>query len=192
MHLDKFNYKIPNDLIAIYPRKPRDSSKIVIVEKNFKIKNFYEIVDFLNPYDALVFNDTKVIRARLDGYICQGKISVNLNRHIKNKNVLWTAFIKSNKKPKKNDVIKFSSNFFAIIIDIIQNNHTKEYLLSFECNQKTFIKNLDLFGKVPLPPYINKKRVNKFSDLEDYQSVLAKKKEQLQHQQLVCILQENY
>tara|TARA_B100000686_G_C16783298_1_gene973456 strand:- start:2050 stop:3099 length:1050 start_codon:yes stop_codon:yes gene_type:complete len=175
MHLDQFNYKIPNDLIAIYPIKPRDSSKIVIVEKNFKIKNFYEIVNFLNPNDALVFNNTKVIKARLDGFISQGKISVNLNRQIKNKNVLWTAFIKSNKKPRKKDVIRFSKNFYAIIIDIIQNNNTKEYLLSFECSHKTFKKNLDIFGKVPLPPYINKKRVDAFSDLEDYQSILAKK-----------------
>ena len=69
MIIDKLDYKLPKDLIALYPKNPRDSSKIVIVDKSFKILEFKNILNKLNSNDALIFNDTKVLPAGLEGEI---------------------------------------------------------------------------------------------------------------------------
>ncbi|MBF91845.1 MAG: tRNA preQ1(34) S-adenosylmethionine ribosyltransferase-isomerase QueA [Rickettsiales bacterium] len=175
MLIDKLNYKLPKDLIALYPKKPRDSSKIVIVDKSFKILEFKNILNKLNPKDALIFNDTKVLPAGLEGEINQRKVSVNLNRLISKKKLIWSAFIKSRRIINEGDIIKFSKNFVAEICKIEINNSSKFYFLFFDLTYKTFIKKLRNNGSPPLPPYIKNKRKIVNSDSKDYQSILAKK-----------------
>ncbi len=175
MIIDKLDYRLPKDLIALYPKKPRDSSKIVIVDKSFKILEFKNIVNKLNPSDALIFNDTKVLPSGLDGEINQRKVSVNLNRLISKKKLIWTAFIKSRQIINEGDIISFSDNFIAKIYKIEENNSSRFYFLFFDLTYKTFIKKLRKIGSPPLPPYIKNKRRIFNSDSKDYQSVLAKK-----------------
>ena len=175
MIIDKLDYKLPKDLIALYPKKPRDSSKIVIVDKSFKILEFKNILNKLNSNDALIFNDTKVLPAGLEGEINKKKVSVNLNRLISKEKLIWTAFIKSRQIINEGDIIKFSKNFTAKIHKIEKNNTSKFYFLFFDFTYKTFIKKLRNIGRAPLPPYIKKKRQIVNSDSKDYQSILAKK-----------------
>ena len=77
MHLRDLELKIPEKLIATKQAKPRDASKLVIVDDTFKVITFNEIVNLLNPHDALIFNNTKVINAHIDGKINNRKVSVN-------------------------------------------------------------------------------------------------------------------
>ena len=85
MLLSDLEFEIPDDLIATRPAKPRDESKLVIVENNFKTIQFKKIVNIIRPNDAIVFNDTKVIHSFLNGIIKTRKVSVNLNRIIDEK-----------------------------------------------------------------------------------------------------------
>ena len=80
MFLSDLDFKIPDYLIATRPAKPRDESKLVIVENNFKTIQFKQIINIIRPNDAIVFNDTKVIHSLLNGFIKNRKVSINLNK----------------------------------------------------------------------------------------------------------------
>ena len=107
MFLSDLDFKIPEKLIALKPTKPRDSSNLVIVRENLEIIKFKELVKCLNPGDAIIFNDTKVIPGLLNGKINNRKVTVNLNKVIDKKKIIWNVLIKSNRSPKKNDIINF-------------------------------------------------------------------------------------
>ena len=109
MLLSDLDLKIPDDLIATRPAKPRDESKLVIVENDFKTIKFKQIINLIRPNDAIVFNDTKVIHSFLNGFIKTRKVSINLNKLFDQKKEVWSVFIKSNKKPKINDKIIFDN-----------------------------------------------------------------------------------
>ncbi len=175
MLLSDLELKIPDDLIATRPAKPRDDSKLVIVEKGFKIIKFKQIINIIQPNDAIVFNDTRVINSFLNGIIKKRKVSVNLNKTIDQKKEIWNVFIKSNKKPKINDKIIFDKELCALIIDEILDENYKSFLIKFDLKGNDLKKKLNDFGKIPLPPYINKKRPIDENDLQDYQTIFAKK-----------------
>ena len=173
MFLSDLDFKIPDDLIATRPAKPRDESKLVIVENNFKTIKFKQIINIIRPNDAIVFNDTKVIHSFLNGFIKTRKVSINLNKLFDQKKEIWSVFIKSNKKPKINDKIIFDNELFALIVDEIFDKNYQFFLIKFNLKSNDLKKKLNNFGKIPLPPYINKKRVIDENDFQDYQTVFA-------------------
>ena len=173
MFLSDLDFKIPDDLIATRPAKPRDESKLVIVENNFKTIKFKKIINIIRPNDAIVFNDTKVIHSFLNGFIKTRKVSINLNKLFDQKKEIWSVFIKSNKKPKINDKIIFDNELFALIVDEIFDKNYQFFLIKFNLKSNDLKKKLNNFGKIPLPPYINKKRVIDENDFQDYQTVFA-------------------
>ena len=174
MKLEELDYHIPKNLIATKPMKPRDESNLVVVNKDFKIIKFKEIISQLQKGDTLVFNNTKVINANLEGKIKERKISVNLNKLINQEKTVWSAFVKSNKKPIINEIITFPFNLQAEIIDIFQKNNANYFHIKFNCKFEKFKKILNTFGKTPLPPYIKTiRKINK-NDISDYQPVFAK------------------
>ena len=175
MLLKELDYKIPEKLIALNPQKPRDESKLVIVDKKFKIITFKNIIDFFNPNDALVFNDTKVIKANLIGFISKRKVSINLNKIVDREKVIWSVFIKSNKVPNINDEIYLSKDLKAKIVNKSFKNNFNNYEIKFNCDLKNFFIKIDKIGNVPLPPYITKKRDLNYSDSSKYQTVFATK-----------------
>ena len=175
MHLRDLELKIPEKLIATKQAKPRDASKLVIVDDTFKVITFNEIVNLLNPHDALIFNNTKLINAHIDGKINNRKVSVNLNKIIDRKKVIWSVFLKSNKSPKINDKIIFNRNFSALVIHEELNKNLKVFYIKFNCKLEKFKKKLVNLGKIPLPPYITKKRNRTLQDQKNYQTVFAKK-----------------
>ncbi len=175
MLLSDLDFKIPDDLIATRPAKPRDESKLVIVENHYKTIKFKQIINIIRPNDAIVFNDTKVIHSFLNGFIKTRKVSINLNKLFDQKKEIWSVFIKSNKKPRINDKIIFDNELFALIIDEIFDKNYQFFLIKFNLKSNDLKKKLNNFGKIPLPPYINKKRSIDENDFQDYQTVFAEK-----------------
>ena len=172
MKLEDLDYDIPNGLVALYPQKPRDESKLLINESRKRIILFKDIVNELNENDALIFNDTKVINAEFQGF-CEGKkISVNLNKLENKKKNIWSVFLKTKKKLIGNEKIDFFDSCHAdLIIEI--NEGRKEFFLKFNISALKLKFLLKKYGKIPIPPYI-KTRGHNHSDNYDYQTFFAK------------------
>ena len=175
MHLNELDYNLPQELIALHPKKPRDQSNLIVTGKKDRIIKFKDIIQELSAYDTLVFNDTKVIKADLDGFFKNKKISINLNKLEDKEKNIWSAFIKSKQELKLGDKIIFSECFSAKIRSVNYDKGLTFYYLDFNQTIIGFKRKIGKFGKAPLPPYIKKKRKYKQSDIEDYQTVFAKK-----------------
>lgn len=185
MKVDIFDFELPKELIASHPASPRDASRLLDLSVNGKITDryFYNLPDILEEGDVLVFNDTKVIPARLYGAHGEALVEVTLYHPIDGTN--WMAFIKNSKRLKVNDVISFYtdkitpqiSDFKAIVID---KQGEDGVLISFDCNPSDLGTKLQQYGFMPLPPYIKRNRPSadslwyKFNDKENYQTVYAK------------------
>ena len=170
MKLSDFDFELPAELIAQTPSKKRDESNLLLpcFEAN-KIVKFHNIIENLNPGDLLVFNDSRVINAKLTLYKNSKSINVNLNRPIA-KNI-WLGFAKPGKKLNIGDEFKFGEHCIRI------NNKFDSGDIEFEFILKgiNIFDFLDIHGQVPLPQYI--KRDDKSpDDLERYQTVYSKEK----------------
>ena len=97
MNLKDLDFKLPKQLIALYPKKPRHNSNLVIVNSKNKIVKFKEIINELNAGDAIILNDTKVINADFDGFIDNQRISINLNKLEDKKNIYGVSLLKQKK-----------------------------------------------------------------------------------------------
>lgn len=185
MKVDIFDFDLPKDLIANQPVSPRDNSKLLDLSQDGLIcdKHFYELPDLLQEGDVLVFNDTKVIPARLYG--SHGKALVEVTLYHPIDGTRWLAFIKNSKRLKNNDIIKFytdkisaqNSDFSALIEE---KRGEDGVLISFDCSASELAGKLQTYGFMPLPPYIKRSRPSsdsmwyKFNDDENYQTVYAK------------------
>ena len=177
MKTSDFNFNLPNSLIAQIPSKNRgDSRMLVINRKNNSITHHYikDLKNFLDSNDILVFNDTKVIPARLFGNKkTGGKIEILLlNENEENE---WNVLIKSSRKPKINDELMLcDGSIYAKVIGFKENGSV---LIKISCD-KNFLEIINLKGYLPLPPYIKRdyfdKNILKI-DNERYQTIFANK-----------------
>lgn len=169
MNIEEFNYTLPENLIAQFPTKNRNQSRLLAInpETNLiKDLNFIDFFNLVNEKDMLVFNDTKVIKARLYAEkITGGKVELLIERIIDSNNAL--ALIKTSKKIAKNLIFKTSKNH-VIKVEGRQGN-----IFLIKIDSGNFYSLLENEGHVPLPPYI--KRDDNKSDLNRYQTVFAKK-----------------
>lgn len=166
MLLSEFDYKVPRELIAQYPRAKREESKLLVLHrKNGKIehKRFFNIIEYMGRGDVLVLNETKVIPARLFGYRERtgGKVEVFLLKEIDKDR--WEVLIKPGRKARLGEKIKFGDDFSCEVVG--------RGICSF-IYKGDFNNLLKKYGKVPLPPYI--KREPEESDKDRYQTVYAK------------------
>lgn len=168
MKISLFDYKLPKELIAQEPAKPRDNSRLLILDrKNKKIthKHFFDLPDYLNENDVLVVNETKVFPARLYGHKkTSGKVEVLLTEKKKN---TWLAMI-GGRNLNIGDFIFFEKNLKAEILKDIDGK-TKE--IKFNKKGLIFDKIVDDIGHTPLPPYIKTKDNKKIK--KDYQTIYA-------------------
>ena len=169
MRTEDFDYYLPEDLIAQHPSDKRDEARMMVLDKKtgeICDKYFYDVIDYLNPGDVLVMNDTRVIPARLFGHR-EGKdesIEVFLLHNIEGKK--WEVLVRPGKKMKIGTEVIFSDELSAKVIDIKEDgNRVVEF--SYE---GIFNEILDKLGNVPLPPYIKEK----LKDPEEYQTVYSK------------------
>lgn len=175
--LDDFNYNLPEELIAKYPTEKRDEAKMLVVDKitgDMIHKHFYDFIDYLNPDDVLILNNTKVIPARLLGKKETGaNIEIFLTRYLGNND--WQAIIRNSKRLKDGDIVTISDILKVLIKkkgEANNDGNIPEHLVELIYSNGSMEEILNKTGKIPLPPYIQREVEEK--DKEDYQTVYAK------------------
>ena len=165
-----FDYNLPLELIALAPAKPRDHSRLLLLEKKtgkISHKYFYNLIDYLQAGDLLVLNNSKVFPARLIGHKkdTDGKIEVFLHRKINLDT--WECLLRG--RLKENLLIVFPNKLLA---QVIKNNNDGTWLVKFNLKGDKFWQAINKIGEVPLPPYIKRdKQIS--SDKNNYQTVFA-------------------
>lgn len=170
MKVEDFDYPLNEDLIAQTPLVKRDESKLMVLERKtgeIEHKKFFNIIDYLNPGDALVLNDTKVIPARLIGEKTDTKagIEVLLLKDIGNDT--WVCLAKPAKRIKLGTIVSFGSGLLKGECVKIEDDGIRHFKLIYE---GILMEILDKLGNMPLPPYIHEK----LKDKDLYQTVYAK------------------
>ena len=169
MKTEDFNFYLPENLIAQTPLLKRDSSRLLVLDKNTGEvchKHFYDVIDYLNEGDALVLNDTKVIPARLIGtkVDTNAVLEVLMLRNIEDD--IWECLTKPAKRIKEGTIVKFSDKLKCICVNVLDEG-IRHFKFIYD---GIFMEILDELGSMPLPPYIHEK----LSDKELYQTVYAK------------------
>lgn len=171
MNTSEFYYDLPQELIAQTPADPRDSSRLLVynrAEGSVQHKIFRDIIDFLNPGDALVINDTRVIPARLYGKKQGTGRQVEFLLLNQLSGDTWEVILRPGRKLRPGDRVSFAEELEAEILEKQEDGVTK---VKF-CFQGSFEALLDEYGNMPLPPYITKR----LEDRERYQTVYAKER----------------
>jgi S-adenosylmethionine:tRNA ribosyltransferase-isomerase len=165
-----FDYNLPSEFIAQKPVRPRDHSRLLLLNKKTKKiehKYFYNLIDYLNPGDLLILNNSKVFPARLLGQKKEtgGKIEIFLHHDLGRG--IWECLIGG--RVKEGTIVEFSKKLIA---EIIKNNNDGTWQVKFNHSGLDFFSIISKIGLVPLPPYI--KRDKKIaSDKNNYQTVFA-------------------
>ncbi len=171
IYRDTYDYDLPDELIAQYPLKERDHSRLLVLMRetgHIEYKTFDHLPDLLQPGDLLVFNETKVISARLKGVKDSGgKAEVFLLNQTDE--TRWECLVKPGRRLKPGTIVHFSETFRAKILEVLNEG---ERLVEFFW-EGNFWDVLDLYGQIPLPPYVH--REPEKSDKESYQTVYARK-----------------
>ncbi|MBM4264756.1 MAG: tRNA preQ1(34) S-adenosylmethionine ribosyltransferase-isomerase QueA [Deltaproteobacteria bacterium] len=174
MNLDEFNYELPDSLIAAYPSRERQASRLLVIKRatgEIIHTIFSELGDFLDPGDLLVLNDTKVFPARLCGEKeSGGKAEVLLiERFPEEGRSLWIAMIDAAKKPPVGSRLRFADEATA---EVIGDMGRGRYGLEFH-HRGDFDDWLERRGEPPLPPYVKRSGGTEALDQERYQTVYA-------------------
>ncbi len=169
MKTDDFDYYLPEELIAQTPLDKRDSSKLLVLDKNtgeIEHKHFSDIIDYLDSNDVLVLNDTKVIPARLIGTKedTGAVIEVLMLKDLGNNK--WECLSKPAKRVKLDTIVKFSDKLSAKCVGVGEDG-IRQFELIYD---GILYEILDELGEMPLPPYIHEK----LKDKDRYQTVYAK------------------
>lgn len=170
MKTSDFAYHLPEELIAQDPLADRASSRLMLLDKSTgccRHKIFHEIIEYLNPGDCLVINDTKVIPARLIGERegTGGKVEVLLLK--RKTDQVWETLVKPGKKARPGMRLVFGNGLLRAEVQEIAEEGNR--LIRFEY-EGIFEEILDQLGQMPLPPYIT----HKLQDKNRYQTVYAK------------------
>lgn len=173
MKVDLFDFDLPESAIAQTPCEPRDNARLLHVGDVLTDSHVHALPSFLSAGDVLVFNNSKVIPARLYGKRGDASIEVLLHHdttaECEGSPRLWTAFCKPAKKLKLNDIIRFDGGFEA---NVKGKRDTGEVELSFPYDKATLTQRLIAHGHMPLPPYIRRADTN--DDKTRYQTIYAK------------------
>lgn len=171
MKTSDFFYELPQELIAQTPAEPRDSSRLMILNKdngNLEHKNFYDLIDYLNEGDCLILNNTRVIPARIYGVKYETGAVVEFLLLKQSENNVWECLCKPGKRAKIGTKFSFGEGLVDCeIIDITEDGNR---IIKFDCDSKEIYTILDKIGKMPLPPYITAE----LKDGERYQTVYSK------------------
>ena len=170
MKRQDFSFELPQELIAQDPLKDRSSSRLLVLDKETgEVSHhvFRDIIDYLNPGDCLVINDTKVIPARLIGSKVGTDAKIEILLLKRKSDQVWETLVKPGKKAKPGAKISFGEGLLVgEVIDIVEEGNR---LVKFSY-EGIFEEILDQLGQMPLPPYIT----HQLEDKNRYQTVYAK------------------
>jgi len=174
MKLSDFKYPLPRNLVAKYPAKPRDHSKLMVLnhaDESIEDHRFYEIVDYLNKGDCLVVNETKVFQARLFGKKekTNAKIEVFLLRELNAEENIWDVIVDPARKVRIGNKIFFDNG--KLWCEVIDNTTSRGRTVRFN-HKGDFFKIIERIGITPLPYYIKRDATDK--DKDSYQTVYAR------------------
>jgi S-adenosylmethionine:tRNA ribosyltransferase-isomerase len=182
---DLFDFELPEELIALYPANPRDSARMLVVGPHggsLQDRGVRDLPDLLQPGDALVFNDTRVIPAALDGIRVRGgvaaKVAFNLIKRVDG--ARWRAFARPAKRLEPGDRVQFGHTNTSCLMGSLDATvaaklDAGEVELAFDIMGGDLDRAIEAIGAMPLPPYIALKRPPGEQDRASYQTMFAAK-----------------
>ena len=171
MRVDLFDFDLPPDRIALRPASPRDAARMLVVdgEQPFADRTVRDLPSLLRAGDMLVFNDTRVIPAQLEGTRGEARIGATLHKRIDLRR--WQAFVRNAKRLREGDTVAFPAEVSATAE---QRHPDGSWTLAFSGDEPVEVL-LERAGRMPLPPYIAGKRPTDERDRSDYQTMFAEK-----------------
>ena len=176
MRVDLFDFKLPPELIALRPARPRDAARMLVVEGGTPLadRSVRDLPGLLRAGDVLVFNDTRVIPAQLEGRRPNAdgdgaRIGATLHKRVDLRR--WQAFVRNGKRLREGDAIEFGADVAAIAE---ARRSDGSWTLAFTGEEPVEVL-LERAGRMPLPPYIAGKRPTDERDRYDYQTMFADK-----------------
>jgi len=171
MDVDLFDFDLPPERIALRPVKPRDAARMLVVTgaAPFRDARVHELPALLRAGDVLVFNDTRVIPAQLEGRRGEARIGATLHKRIDLRR--WQAFVRNAKRLREGDTIAFPAEVSATAE---ARHEDGSWTLQFAGDEPVEVL-LERAGRMPLPPYIAGKRPADEADRSDYQTMFAEK-----------------
>lgn len=180
MRVDAFDFDLPNDRIALRPARPRDAARMLVVDGDQIVDaGVGDLPAWLRPGDCLVFNDTRVIPAQLEGRrgvrqddaqsASGAKIGATLHKRIDLRR--WQAFVRNAKRLRVGEAVDFGAGVAALAEERLPDG---SFILAFAGDEPVEVL-LERAGTMPLPPYIAGKRATDADDRSDYQTMFAAK-----------------
>jgi len=176
MRVDLFDFELPPERIALRPARPRDAARLLVADAaGMHDKGVSDLPMLLRGGDVLVFNDTRVIPAQLEGRRCRdstnvARIGATLHKRIDLRR--WQAFVRNGKRLRAGDLIEFPEGVSASA----ESRHPDgSWTLAFAGDEPVEVL-LERAGKMPLPPYIAQRRPADAADADDYQTMFAREK----------------
>jgi S-adenosylmethionine:tRNA ribosyltransferase-isomerase len=168
LRVDLFDFELPPERIALRPARPRDAARLLAVgEGALADHRVSDLPDLLRSGDVLVFNDTRVIPAQLEGTRGNARIGATLHKRIDLRR--WQAFVRNGKRLHMGDVVTFPADVYAMA----EARHDDgSWTLAFQGHEPVEVL-LARAGTMPLPPYIAQKRGTDEADRRDYQTMFA-------------------
>lgn len=178
MKLSQFKFNLPRDLVADYPAKSRDGSRLMVIHRNtgkIEHKHFHDIINYFDDGDAMILNDTKVFPARLYGNKEKtgAKIEVFLLRELNRESRLWDVLVDPARKIRIGNKLYFGENDM-LVAEVIDNTTSRGRTLRFLFDGpfEEFKKTIESLGNTPIPKYI--RRPLQADDKDRYQTVYAR------------------
>lgn len=168
MKTSLFDYHLPKSRIAQRSVRPRDSSRLLVLDRKtggIEHRIFRDIIEYLHPGDLLVMNDTKVFRARLRGKTERGKVEIFLLHPEKGR--VWSVLARPGKKLTPGTVVTFGRITFGTIVSKVIHGVLE---MEFSCSPREVMRLANRIGEVPIPPYIKSAPKN----LGEYQTVYTR------------------
>ena len=166
MRVDAFEFELPREAIATRPAQPRDSARLLDLTAGLAHRGVADLPALLQPGDMMVFNDTRVIPARLAGRRGEAKVELTLHRRLGDDR--WQAFAKPARRLRPGDRVAFADEFSATV----EARDGPEVSLVFDRGGTALAEALQRHGAMPLPPYL--RRAADARDRDDYQTVFAR------------------
>jgi S-adenosylmethionine:tRNA ribosyltransferase-isomerase len=170
MRVEVFDFDLPRALIAARPAEPRDRARLLAVGEGLADRQVMDLPGLLRRGDVMVFNDTRVIPARLHGRRGAAAVEVTLHRDLGGGR--WRAFAKGARRLKPGDRIDFAAAFSGTV----EGKHDEgDVTLAFGLEGAAMRRALETWGQMPLPPYIKREAAGDARDRGDYQTIFARR-----------------
>ncbi|HMO77197.1 MAG TPA: tRNA preQ1(34) S-adenosylmethionine ribosyltransferase-isomerase QueA [Sphingopyxis sp.] len=169
MRVDAFDFDLPSERIALRPARPRDAARMLVVEGGTMTdRGVRDLPSLLRAGDCLVFNDTRVIPAQLEGKRGDARIGATLHKRIDLRR--WQAFVRNAKRLRPGETVDFGAGVAALAEERLADG---SFVLAFAGDEPVELL-LERAGTMPLPPYIAGKRATDDADRSDYQTMFAR------------------